>query len=135
MSIHYNKMPIYTVKYNCSICDYSVGDLTIHQRSKRHKKFEDLYKLLNQTKDETRKEKIIELIDYEKKRREQSSLKYETTYKQYFKELYKKKKENDKPPPTIVLKSRKEIKRNDGTIEYQEIWYDKEDRWNNLKSK
>jgi len=123
-------MPIYTVKYECPICGYSVGDLTIHARSKRHKKIEDLYRLLDQSKKESRKEKIIELIDYEKKRREQGSLKYETKYKQYFKELYEAKKRNEnkkvreEPKPVAILKSRKEIKRDDGLIEYEEDWLD-----------
>jgi pyruvate/2-oxoacid:ferredoxin oxidoreductase beta subunit len=121
-------MPIYTVKYECPICGYSVGDLTVHSRSKRHKKIEDLYKLLAESKSKTRKDKIVELIEYEKCRREQGSLKYETRYKQYFKELYeaKQRKENRKireeHKPIAILKNRTQITRPDGLIETVENW-------------
>jgi hypothetical protein len=51
----------------------------------------------------------------------------------YYNEVVKPKKTVIKPPSSIVLKSRNEIIRDDGTIEYHETWYDKEDRMNNKK--
>jgi hypothetical protein len=61
--------------------------------------------------------------------------KYTEYRKQYYQDNIKWKIKKVKSEEPMILKERKEIKRDDGTIEYQEVWRDKEDRMNNKKTK
>ena len=116
----------------CKYCQVSRTNYTVHKKSKKHLKLVELCDELETITDDHKKTNVLKLIDMIRKndcsdwKRDYNRLYYNNT---------KERKNKTNPSPTIVLKSRKEIKRDDGTTEVHEIWYDKEDRFNNLKSK
>lgn len=126
MSIHYNKMLF------CKYCQVNRTNYLVHEKSKKHIKLVELCDELETIKDKHNKTNVLNLIDMVRKN---ECSDWKRDYNRLYYNNNKEKKPKAKLLPTIVLKSRKEIKRDDNTIEVHEVWYDKECRFNNKKSK
>ena len=116
----------------CKYCQVNRTNYSVHQKSKKHIKLVELCDELETIKDKHKKTNLLNLIDMVRKN---ECSDWKRDYNRLYYNNMKEKKPNAIASPTIVLKSKKEIQRDDNTIEVHEVWYDKECRFNNKKSK
>lgn len=119
----------------CKYCNKELVNLNIHEIGIKHMKLQQLTDYLDIAKDDEKQRINKEINKLKKVQNKELSDALKPYRLKYYNEVVKPKKTVVKPPSSIVLKSRKEIIRDDGTIEYQEVWHDKEDRMNNKKTK
>jgi hypothetical protein len=107
----------------CKYCNKEVVNINIHDNGIKHMKLEHLHNYLNGLSDEREKDYIIKQIEKLKlvKNKEKSD-KNKNYRKQYYKDNIKLKITKIKPEQSMILHSKEEIIRDDGSIEIQERW-------------
>jgi hypothetical protein len=107
----------------CKYCDKEVVSINIHEMGLKHMKLQHLHDYLDGLTDEREKDYIIKQIEKLKLVKNRVKIDKYTEYrKQYYQDNIKWKIKKVRTEEPMILQERKEIKRDDGTIEYQEIW-------------
>ena len=119
----------------CKYCDVKRVNMSVHDMSIKHMKLFQLHEYIDNILDENEKQHIFKLIDsIQTIKNKEKSDKNKDYRKQYYKNHIKGKytriREEEQ---TACLISKEEVIRDDGTIEYIETWYDKNDRFNRKK--
>lgn len=126
----------------CKYCDVERVNMSVHDMSMKHMKLKQLYTYLDSLDDIHEKQNTLKLIETIKIVKNKSrSDKYKDYRMRYYQEHVKGKynriREPDQNPCYLISKT--EIIRDDGTIEYQEIWRERNCRFsrnhkkNNIK--
>jgi len=122
----------------CKYCDVKRVNMSVHDMSIKHMKLFQLHEYIDNILDENEKQHIFKLIDsIQTIKNKEKSDKNKDYRKQYYKDHIKGKytRIREEEQNSCYLTSKTEIIRDDGMIEYQEVWIERDSRFNTKKNK
>ena len=120
----------------CKYCDVKRVNMSVHNMSIKQYKLYQLHNCLDTILDDTEKQHIFKLIDnIQMIKNKEKSDKNKNYRKQYYKDNIKGKytRIREEEQNSCYLTSKTEIIRDNGIVEYQEVWIDPNSRFNTKK--